>query len=100
MTTAHMPPASTPDAANEVVVRVRGLVNRFGTQTVHDGLDLEVRRGEILGIVGGSGTGKSVLMRTIVGLHRPDAGHIEVLGMPVCPCWWRSPRQCPAPSCR
>ena len=85
MTTAHMPPASTPDAANEVVVRVRGLVNRFGTQTVHDGLDLDVRRGEILGIVGGSGTGKSVLMRTIVGLHRPDAGHIEVLGIPVPP---------------
>ncbi|WP_442682391.1 ABC transporter ATP-binding protein [Stenotrophomonas sp. JC08] len=62
-------------------IRVRGLVNRFGSQTVHDGLDLDVRRGEILGIVGGSGTGKSVLMRSILGLRKPDAGQIEVLGV-------------------
>jgi phospholipid/cholesterol/gamma-HCH transport system ATP-binding protein len=62
------------------VIRVQGLVNRFGRQTVHDGLDLEVRRGEVLGVVGGSGTGKSVLLRTIVGLNRPAAGRIEVLG--------------------
>nr|MBP8804099.1 ATP-binding cassette domain-containing protein [Pseudoxanthomonas sp.] len=55
-------------------ISVRGLVNRFGSQTVHDGLDLDVRRGEILGVVGGSGTGKSVLMRTILGLRRPNAG--------------------------
>ena len=48
------------------VVRVRGLVNRFGSQVVHDGLDLEVREGEILGVVGGSGSGKSVLMRSIL----------------------------------
>ena len=69
---------------NEVpdpVIRVRGLVNRFGSQVVHDGLDLEVRRGEILGVVGGSGSGKSVLMRSIIGLRRPDAGEIEVLGI-------------------
>jgi phospholipid/cholesterol/gamma-HCH transport system ATP-binding protein len=65
---------------SDVVIRVRGLVNRFGTQTIHDGLDLDVRRGEILGVVGGSGTGKSVLLRTIVGLNRPAAGSIEVLG--------------------
>jgi len=63
------------------VIRVRGLVNRFGTQTVHDGLDLDVRRGEILGVVGGSGSGKSVLMRSLIGLRRPDAGEIEVLGV-------------------
>src|SRR5690606_25833435 len=62
-------------------IRVRGLVNRFGSQTVHDGLDLDVHRGEILGIVGGSGTGKSVLMRSILGLRKPDAGQIEVLGV-------------------
>src|SRR5919107_766021 len=62
------------------VIRVRGLVTRFGTQTIHDGLDLNVRRGEGLGIVGGSGTGKSVLLKTIIGLIRPDAGTIEVLG--------------------
>lgn len=62
-------------------VSVRGLANRFGSQTVHEGLDLDVRRGEILGVVGGSGTGKSVLMRSILGLRQPDAGEIEVLGM-------------------
>jgi phospholipid/cholesterol/gamma-HCH transport system ATP-binding protein len=64
----------------EPIIRVEGLVNRFGEQVVHDGVDLEVRRGEILGVVGGSGSGKSVLMRSILGLRRPDAGRIEVLG--------------------
>ena len=59
---------------------VKGLVNKFGEAAVHDGLDLEVRRGEIIGIVGGSGTGKSVLMRSIIGLQTPTAGKIEVLG--------------------
>jgi len=59
---------------------IEGLVNRFGDVTVHDGLDLAVRRGEILGVVGGSGTGKSVLMRSIIGLQRPTAGRIDVLG--------------------
>lgn len=62
------------------IIRVRGLVNRFGQQTVHEGLDLDVRRGEILGVVGGSGTGKSVLMRSILGLRQPDEGQITVLG--------------------
>ena len=69
------------DAEAPVVIRVRGLVNRFGSQTVHEGLDLDVRRGEIFGVVGGSGTGKSVLMRSLIGLRRPDAGEIEVLGV-------------------
>src|SRR5690606_28453202 len=63
------------------IIRVRGLVNRFGAQVVHDGVDLEVRRGEILGVVGGSGSGKSVLMRSITGLRRPTGGEIEVLGI-------------------
>ena len=63
------------------IIRVRGLVNRFGSQVVHDGLDLEVRRGEIIGVVGGSGSGKSVLMRSIIGLRRPNEGQIEVLGI-------------------
>ena len=67
-------------AGAEVAISVRGLVNRFGSQVVHDGLDLDVRRGEILGVVGGSGTGKSVLMRSILGLRRPDEGRIQVLG--------------------
>jgi phospholipid/cholesterol/gamma-HCH transport system ATP-binding protein len=64
----------------EYPVVVEGLVNRFGTQTVHDGLDLKVRRGEILGVVGGSGTGKSVLMRSIIGLQPPAEGNVEVFG--------------------
>jgi phospholipid/cholesterol/gamma-HCH transport system ATP-binding protein len=59
---------------------VEGLVNKFGDFAVHDGLDLTVRRGEILGVVGGSGSGKSVLMRSIIGLQRPSAGRIDVLG--------------------
>ena len=57
------------------VVEVQGLVNRFGTQLVHDGLDMEVHADEVFGIVGGSGTGKSVLLRTILGLQRPAGGH-------------------------
>jgi phospholipid/cholesterol/gamma-HCH transport system ATP-binding protein len=62
------------------VIQVRNLVNRFGTQTVHEHLDLDVRRGEILGVVGGSGTGKSVLLRSIVGLRRPTSGQVHVFG--------------------
>lgn len=64
----------------EYAIRIRGLVNRFGDAVIHDGLDLDVRSGEILGVVGGSGTGKSVLMRSIVGLQTPAAGEIEVYG--------------------
>jgi phospholipid/cholesterol/gamma-HCH transport system ATP-binding protein len=63
------------------IIRVRNLRNRFGAQVVHESLDLDVKRGEILGVVGGSGSGKSVLMRSIIGLRRPDAGEIEVLGV-------------------
>ncbi len=62
------------------VIEVRGLRNSFGDQLVHDGLDLDVRRGEIFGVVGGSGTGKSVLMRSIIGLQTPDEGEIKVFG--------------------
>jgi len=62
------------------VIRVRGLVTRLGGQVVHDGLDLDVMPGEVLGVVGGSGTGKSVLLRAIVGLIRPVAGSVEVFG--------------------
>jgi phospholipid/cholesterol/gamma-HCH transport system ATP-binding protein len=65
------------------IIRVRGLKNAFGTQVVHENLDLEVRRGEILGVVGGSGTGKSVLMRSVIGLQAPAAGEILVLGEPI-----------------
>jgi phospholipid/cholesterol/gamma-HCH transport system ATP-binding protein len=65
------------------VVRVRGLRTRFGTQVVHDGLDLGVHGGEVFGIVGGSGAGKSVLLRCILGLLRPERGEIEVLGQDI-----------------
>lgn len=65
------------------VIQVRGLVSRFGAQTVHDGLDLEVRSNEIFGVVGGSGAGKSVLMRTILGLRAPDGGTVEMYGKDV-----------------
>lgn len=66
--------------ADDVVVSLRGIRNAFGDHVVHDDLDLDLRRGEILGVVGGSGTGKSVLLRTIVGLQRPSAGVVNVLG--------------------
>ena len=62
------------------VVEVRGLVNRFGDQVVHDGLDMDVRRDEVFGIVGGSGSGKSVLLRSILGLQRPQAGIVRIDG--------------------
>ncbi|MEP9401325.1 ABC transporter ATP-binding protein [Sphingomonas sp. VNH70] len=65
---------------HDSIIRVRGLTNQFGDQVIHEGLDLDVRRGEILGVVGGSGTGKSVLMRSIIGLQTPAAGEIEVFG--------------------
>lgn len=67
----------------EPIIRVRGLKNQFGTHVVHENLDLDVYRGEILGIVGGSGTGKSVLLRSIAGLQSPAAGSIELLGVDV-----------------
>jgi phospholipid/cholesterol/gamma-HCH transport system ATP-binding protein len=62
------------------VLEVIGLVNRFGTQLVHDGLNMDVREDEVFGIVGGSGTGKSVLLRSILGLQRPQAGVIRIEG--------------------
>ena len=62
------------------LIRVRGIVNRFGHQVVHDGLDLEVMPGEVFGIVGGSGSGKSVLLRTMLGLQRPASGTVEIAG--------------------
>ena len=72
--------AENPDIPGEFPIRVRGLKNSFGSFVVHENLDLDVRRGEILGVVGGSGTGKSVLMRAIIGLQIPEDGEIEVLG--------------------
>jgi phospholipid/cholesterol/gamma-HCH transport system ATP-binding protein len=75
----------TMDGADdqEIVIKVSGLKTHFGKQVVHDGVELEVRRGEVLGVVGGSGTGKSVLLREIVGLQKVNAGSINVLGTEV-----------------
>ena len=67
---------------DDIVIDVKGLKNSFGEQIVHENLDLQVRRGEIFGVVGGSGTGKSVLMRSIIGLQPPDEGEITVFGEP------------------
>jgi phospholipid/cholesterol/gamma-HCH transport system ATP-binding protein len=66
--------------SRDVIISIRGLRNQFGPQVVHDNLELDVFRGEVLGIVGGSGTGKSVLLRSIVGLITPKAGTIQVFG--------------------
>ncbi len=66
--------------ADPIAVRVRGLSNAFGDQVIHEGLDLDVRNGEILGVVGGSGTGKSVLMRSIIGLQIPTEGEVDIFG--------------------
>ena len=60
------------------IISVRGLRTQFGAQVIHDNLDLDVRAGEVLGVVGGSGTGKSVLLRTIIGLNKQRAGSISV----------------------
>jgi phospholipid/cholesterol/gamma-HCH transport system ATP-binding protein len=72
--------ASTP---TEPIVSARGIVNRFGKQEVHDKLDLDVMRGEIIGIAGGSGSGKSVLLKTLIGLRRPNAGSVRFEGRAV-----------------
>jgi phospholipid/cholesterol/gamma-HCH transport system ATP-binding protein len=65
------------------IVEVRGLVNRFGPQVVHDHLEMTVEAGEVFGIVGGSGSGKSVLLRSILGLQRPQAGEVRLMGRDV-----------------
>ena len=71
--------------SGEPIIRVSGLTVAFGDNLVLDNVEVDVRRGEILGIVGGSGTGKSVLMRSILGLVRPQAGTIEAFGETIGP---------------
>jgi phospholipid/cholesterol/gamma-HCH transport system ATP-binding protein len=78
--TAAPETAAPPLAQDEFPIQVEGLRNAFGEHVIHEDLSLQVRRGEILGVVGGSGTGKSVLMRSIIGLQQADAGDIRVLG--------------------
>ncbi len=65
--------------ADNIVIRCRGVRTQFGTTTIHDNLDLDVRRGEVIGVVGASGAGKSVLLRTIIGLNKHVGGTIEIL---------------------
>ncbi len=72
------PPEREPN-----VIEMRRVCTRFGSHTVHNGLDLDVRRGEIFAIVGGSGSGKSTLLREMIMLHRPDSGTIKILGADV-----------------
>jgi len=67
----------------ESVICVRDLVNRFGSNVVHDGLSMDIEHGEVIAIIGGSGTGKSVLIRSILGLHRFTSGSIRVLGQEI-----------------
>ena len=68
-------------ADEETIISVKGLRTQFGANVIHENLDLEVRRGEVIGVVGGSGTGKSVLLRSIIGLQRPAAGQISIFGV-------------------
>jgi phospholipid/cholesterol/gamma-HCH transport system ATP-binding protein len=73
-----IPTEKESDAADPIVVT--GLVSAFGDRVIHDHLDLTVKRGEVLGVVGGSGTGKSVLLNTIIGLKSPESGEVKVFG--------------------
>lgn len=80
MTDALAPQPGRPTSSEpRTLIQIRGITNRFGSLSVHEDLDLDIRQGEILGVVGGSGTGKSVLLRSIIGLHKPQAGRIEVI---------------------
>jgi phospholipid/cholesterol/gamma-HCH transport system ATP-binding protein len=82
------PPDATERARQAPVLEVEGIVTRFGRNTIHDGVSFAVARGQVLAIIGGSGTGKSVLLREIIGLLRPTAGTVRLLGTDV---WAASP---------
>ena len=73
-------PAATPATAPEHLIEVRGLLSQFGERVIHENLDLVVERGEVLGVVGGSGSGKTVLLNSIIGLKEPEGGSVSILG--------------------
>lgn len=75
------PQTKQNESGADAVVSLRGITNRFGRQVVHENLDLDIRRGEIIGLIGGSGAGKSVLLRTILGLNRQAEGSVTVMGV-------------------
>ncbi len=77
--TAAMTPAA-PAGSPENLIEVRGLLSQFGDRVIHQGLDLTLERGEVLGVVGGSGTGKTVLLNSIIGLKEPEGGSVSILG--------------------
>lgn len=74
-------PVQTKIDPNDVVIKLRNIATRFGSHVVYENVDLDVRKGEIMGLIGGSGTGKSVLLRTIIGLQPQSAGRITILGV-------------------
>ena len=78
--------AAAPATNKEIVLEVDGIVTRFGAQTIHDGISFSVHRGQLVALIGGSGTGKSVLLREIIGLMRPTAGSVRLLGTDI----WRA----------
>ena len=80
--TTHIP-GHIEHYTGDYPIIVEGVCNQFGEHVIHEDLSLKVKRGEIIGVVGGSGTGKSVLMRSIIGLQVPEAGRIEVLGQDI-----------------
>ena len=79
--------SGAPEVGKLPVIEVENVVSRFGTQTVHDGVSFTVQPGTLVGLIGGSGTGKSVLLREIIGLQRPTGGRLTLLGTDM----WNSP---------